>query len=87
MEQRRRIRDFTYSGERWIASLLANETHTGVWSGQINFFLDAPAQAVQLQDGLVLEALAFEELVSQASALSVEEMQRRLGRLRPQAVR
>lgn len=87
MEERRRIRDLTHNGERWIASLVGEETAAGIWRGRIAFFLDAPAEAVQLDDDLVLEALAFEELVGEASALSVEELQRRLGRLRWKAAR
>src|SRR2546425_4998021 len=38
------------------------------------FFLDGPTPAMQVEDTLAFEALAFDELVAQASALSVDEM-------------
>jgi hypothetical protein len=81
MADRRRIRDMTYRGDRWIASVAAEEQPDGVWRGHVAFFGDARPPATHLEDPLVVEALAFDELVAQVSALSVDELQRRLARL------
>ncbi len=81
MEQRRRIRDLSHAGNRWIVSLHATEAPRGLWRGRAVFFLDGPAPGMQLEDTLAFEALEFNELVTQAAALSVDEMRRRLARL------
>ena len=81
MEQRRRIRDLSHAGGRWIVSLHASDAPQGLWRGRAVFFLDGPTPAMQVEDTLAFEALAFDELVAQASALSVDEMRGRLARL------
>ena len=81
MENRRRIRDLTYRGDRWIVSLVGDEQADGVWRGHLAFFVDAPSANTRLEDGLLVEALDFDELVAQASALSVDELHHRLERL------
>lgn len=81
MEQRRRIRDLTHGGRRWIVSLAANEMPQGIWRGRAVFFLDGSSGDAHVEDTLTFEALEFEELVSQAAAVSVDEMRRRLERL------
>ena len=50
------------------------------WRGSLVFFRDEPGVETRSEDSLGFEALAFEEMVAQASALSVEEMSRRLER-------
>lgn len=81
MENRRRIRDLTYRGDRWIVSLVGETQADGAWRGHLTFFVDAPSATTRLDDRMSVEALEFEELVAQASALSVDELQRRLERL------
>lgn len=81
MEKRQRIRDLTYDGKRWIASVVAVEEEGGIWRGRLVYFLDTRAPSVRVEDTLALEALAFPEAVAQAAALSVDEMCARLARL------
>lgn len=81
MEQRRRIRDLSHAGSRWIVAVHASDAPHGLWRGHAVFFLDGPAPAVQLEDSLAFEALEFDEVVTQAAALSVAEIRRRLERL------
>ncbi len=78
---RRRIRDLTHRGDRWIVSLAAQEQVGGLWRGSLAFFLDGPPPSAELHDGLVIEAFDFDELVAQASALSPDELERRLTRV------
>lgn len=80
--RRRRIRDLTHGGERWIVSLRAEARRGGGWRGRLRFFLDEPDRSETVTDGLVLEGLAFEELVAQATALGLEELRGRLRRFR-----
>jgi len=82
MENRRRIRDLTHGGDRWIVSLVAEAQADGTWRGHLAFFVDAPSATTRFDDRMSLQALEFDELVAQASALSVDELQRRLERLR-----
>jgi len=79
MQSRQRIRDLKYEDERWIASLVAEEAGD-VWRGRLVFFRDEPGEQTRSDDSLGFEALAFDEMVAQASALSVEQISRRLAR-------
>jgi hypothetical protein len=81
MENRRRIRDLTYRGDRWIVSLIGEVKADGSWRGHLAFFVDAPPAATRLDDPLLVEALEFDQLVAQVSALSVDELHQRLSRL------
>ena len=81
MEKRRRIRDLTHGGERWIVSLVAEDNVEGVWRGRVVFHLDEPTRTEQFADSLVFEALDFDELMTQASSVSVDHMCRRLRKL------
>lgn len=79
MEQRRRIRDFSYDGERWIAALVTEEGEP-VWRGRVRFFLDGPGPVEAVEDALAFEGYTADSLVAQASALSVDEFRVRLER-------
>jgi hypothetical protein len=79
MQNRQRIRDLRFENERWIASLVA-EDEGGAWSGGLVFFRDEPGEQTRAEDSLRFESLSFDEMVAQASALSVEQMSRRLAR-------
>jgi hypothetical protein len=82
VERRRRIRDISHAGQRWIVSVIAEDDDVGVWRGRAVFFLDASEpEARRMDDTLCFEALAFEELVAQVSALSVDELRNRLDRV------
>ena len=80
VERRRRIRDLTHQGQRWIASVLADEVGDGVWRGKLVFFLDESDTDRQVDDRFRFEAWEFAEIVAQATALSPEEVDRRLSR-------
>jgi hypothetical protein len=79
-EARRRIRDITYGGGRWIVSLLGHPDLDGVWRGRLAFFPDGDTRSPQIEDTLTFEALEFDELAAQAAAVSPEEIRERLDR-------
>lgn len=80
MELRRRIRDLTFRGDHWVVSLVAAESTDQLWRGRLMFFLDGPAGTPAVSDALTFEALGFDDLASQASALSLNELEKRLER-------
>jgi hypothetical protein len=86
-DARRRIRDITYGGKRWIVSLLARRSPDGVWRGRVAFFPDGGARLPEVEDTLAFEALDFDELAAQATAVSPEEIRGRLDRAMQEGVR
>jgi hypothetical protein len=80
-ERRRRIRDFTHEGTRWIVSMLGSESADCVWRGHLGFFLETDKASPRVEDPLRFEALEFDELTAQAEALSLQEVQTRLIRM------
>lgn len=80
MSGRRRIRDISHRGCRWIVALAVDEDEGGVWRGTLVFVRDEPAPPREIFDDLIFEALAPEALMSQAAALGVDELQLRLER-------
>jgi hypothetical protein len=79
-DARRRIRDITHGGKRWIVTLLGRQHADAVWRGRIAFFPDNGDRAPEVEDGLTFEALDFLELVAQAAAVSPDEIRGRLDR-------
>ena len=79
-EARRRIRDISHSGRRWIVTLLARRHADAVWRGRIAFFPDNGGRAPEVEDVLTFEALDLAELVAQAAAVSPDEIRGRLDR-------
>ena len=79
-EARRRIRDISHGGKRWIVSLLARQQPNGVWRGRVAFFPDGSARLPEVEDTLAFEALDFEGLVAQAAAVSPDEIRGRMER-------
>ena len=79
-DARRRIRDISHGGKRWIVSVLARRHPDGVWRGRFAFLPDGSARSPEVEDTLTFEALDFEQLAAQAAAVSPEEIRERLDR-------
>ena len=78
--RRRRIRDLDHKSTRWIVSVVASLTEGNTWKGRLVYFDDQTEQTRQVDDDLAIEALDFENILSQAASLSVEEIRARLVR-------
>jgi hypothetical protein len=86
-DARRRIRDISHGGKRWIVSVLARRHPDGVWRGRVAFFADGGERSPEVEDTLTFEALDFEELAAQAAAVSPGEIRERLDRAMQERVR
>lgn len=79
MELRQQLVDFTHGGRRWIASLVARQEDV-VWRGRLRFFEETVSRGPLVHDRLGFEAYTADDLVAQASALSMNEFRLRLER-------
>jgi hypothetical protein len=61
--------------------LAGSRSEDGIWVGRLVFFLEHEVHEYQGEDTLRFEALEFEEIAAQATALSVDELTRRLSKV------